>query len=76
MKRIFYYLCSILKQQQTILSMTLWTSTELFQLALPSAPKIDWYALEEPWTQQKNPYSSKPEGDLMDIAKEVIHFIK
>ena len=26
------------------------TSAELFQLALPSAPKIDWYALEEPWT--------------------------
>lgn len=52
------------------------TSTELFQLALPSAPKIDWYALEEPWTLQKNPYSSKPEGNPADIAKEVIHFIK
>ena len=52
------------------------TSAELFQLALPSAPKIDWYALEEPWTLQKNPYSSKPEGNPADIAKEVIHFIK
>ena len=52
------------------------TSAELFQLALTSAPKIDWYALEEPWTLQKNPYSSKPEGNPADIAKEVIHFIK
>ena len=52
------------------------TSAELFQLALPSAPKIDWYALEEPWTLQKNPYSSKPEGNTVDVAKEVIHFIK
>ena len=52
------------------------TSAELFQLALPSAPKIDWYALEEPWTLQKNPYSSKPEGKTVDVAKEVIHFIK
>ena len=52
------------------------TSAELFQLALPSAPKIDWYALEEPWTLQKNPYSSKPEGNPAAIAKEVIHFIK
>ena len=52
------------------------TSAELFKMALPSGPQIDWYALEEPWTLQHNFYSSQPEGNSVDVAKEVIQFIK
>ncbi len=33
--------------------------------------KLDYYALEEPWTLAKNPYSPAPEGNSVDIAKEV-----
>lgn len=52
------------------------TSAELFQMALPSGPQIDWYSIEEPWTLQHNEYSSKPEGNSIDVAKEVINLIK
>lgn len=48
------------------------TSTELFAMALPSGPSIDWYALEEPWTLRTNEYSSLPEGDPIEIAKEIL----
>lgn len=52
------------------------TAEELFQMALPSGPKIDWYAIEEPWTLQHNTYSPQPEGNSVDVAKEVIAMIK
>ncbi len=52
------------------------TAAELFKMALPSGPQIDWYAIEEPWTLQHNVYSSKPEGNSVEVAKEVINFIK
>ena len=52
------------------------TASELFQMALPSGPQIDWYSIEEPWTLQKNPYSAKPEGNSVEVAKKVINFIK
>lgn len=32
---------------------------------------IDWYAMEEPWTLDHTPYSAKPEGSVVDVAKEV-----
>ena len=32
---------------------------------------IDFYALEEPWTLQHNVYVSAPEGDAIDVAREV-----
>lgn len=51
------------------------TSSELFAMALPSGPQIDWYALEEPWTLQTNPYSSTPEGSSIEVAKEIISFL-
>ena len=51
------------------------TASELFQMALPSGPQIDWYALEEPWTQQHNTYSPTAEGSCTETAKEVIKFI-
>ena len=52
------------------------TSSELFAMALPAGPQIDWYAIEEPWTLQHNPYSAKPEGNAIEMAKEVIDFLK
>ncbi len=52
------------------------TSAELFQMALPSGPLIDWYAMEEPWTLQHNPYPTEPEGNSVDVAKEVVEFIR
>ena len=45
------------------------------QLSLQDTPRIDWYGLEEPWTLQKSPYSSKAEGSPIDVAKEVIDCI-
>ncbi|MDE6533629.1 MAG: alpha-N-acetylglucosaminidase [Muribaculaceae bacterium] len=51
------------------------TATELFAMALPSGPEIDWYALEEPWTLKKGGYTSSPEGDPIAIAKEVMEFL-
>ena len=51
------------------------TSTELFAMALPTGPQIDWYAMEEPWTLRKNEYSASPEGDAIEISKEVIDYL-
>ncbi len=47
------------------------STSELFALALEQDVKIDWYALEEPWTLQHNTYTSKPEGDAVAIAQEI-----
>ena len=47
------------------------TTSELFALALEQDVKIDWYALEEPWTLKRNPYTSVPEGDAINIAQEI-----
>jgi len=52
------------------------TASELFQMALPSGPQIDWYSIEEPWTLQHNAYTSKPEGNSVEVAKEVVNFMK
>lgn len=52
------------------------TANELFEMALPKGPQIDWYAIEEPWTLQHNTYRSQPEGNAIDMAKEVIQFLK
>ncbi|MCM1490178.1 MAG: alpha-N-acetylglucosaminidase [Muribaculum sp.] len=51
------------------------TSSELFAMALPSAPVIDWYALEEPWTLGKGGYSSVAIGDPIATAKEILQFL-
>lgn len=51
------------------------TSSELFAMALPSAPVIDWYAMEEPWTLRTEEYTSAPEGDPVETALEVIEFL-
>lgn len=51
------------------------TSNELFAMALPAGPEIDWYALEEPWTLRKGSYTAAPEGDPVDTAAEVIKYL-
>ena len=48
------------------------TAAELFQMALPQEVKLDYYAMEEPWTLQQNPYSAAPEGSPIDVAKEAM----
>ena len=48
------------------------TAAELFQMALPQEVKLDYYAMEEPWTLQQNPYSAVPEGSPVDVAREVM----
>ena len=52
------------------------TADELFQMALPQDLNIDYYALEEPWTLRHNPYTAEPEGDPVDVAKEVMDYLK
>ena len=32
---------------------------------------LDYYAMEEPWTLARNPYTAEPEGDCITTAKEV-----
>ncbi len=51
------------------------TTDELFKLALEQDVDIDWYAIEEPWTLQHNPYSPQPEGQPADVAQEAIRFL-
>lgn len=34
--------------------------------------EIDWYGMEEPWTLQHNPYTTEPEGDCIDTAREIL----
>ena len=51
------------------------TAAELFQMALPQEIKLDYYAMEEPWTLDQTPYSAAPEGSPVDIALEVMQLI-
>ncbi|MBR0275242.1 MAG: alpha-N-acetylglucosaminidase, partial [Prevotella sp.] len=48
------------------------TSAELFAMALPQEVKIDWYAMEEPWTLKQNVYSAEPEGNAVSIARKAM----
>ena len=52
------------------------TAAELFQMALPQEVKLDYYAIEEPWTLRQNPYTAAPEGSPVDIAREVMELLK
>ena len=36
---------------------------------------IDWYAMEEPWTLQHNPYKAEAEGDCIDTAREAMSLL-
>ena len=52
------------------------TAAELFQMALPQEITLDYYAIEEPWTLQHNPYTVAPEGSPVDVAKEVMDMLR
>lgn len=47
------------------------STNELLRIALEKEVKLDFYAMEEPWTLQHNPYSPTAEGDCVDVAKEI-----
>lgn len=49
----------------------IWIDQQMAQLSGTPVKEIDFYAIEEPWTQQTNPYSAQPEGDVIEVAKEV-----
>ena len=51
------------------------TSAELMVMARPQEVQIDWYALEEPWTLRRNPYSAAPEGNALTIARRIIDYL-
>ena len=48
-----------------------WIDCQKAQLDGAPVNAIDFYATEEPWTKQTNPYSSQAEGDVIAVAKEV-----
>ena len=48
-----------------------WIDRQKAQLNGAPVKAIDFYAIEEPWTMQTNPYSSQAEGDVIEVAKEV-----
>lgn len=48
-----------------------WLEQQKAQLNGAPAEKIDFYALEEPWTKQTNSYASQAEGDAIEVAKEI-----
>lgn len=48
-----------------------WIDRQKAQLNGAPVKAIDFYAIEEPWTKQANPYSSQAEGDVIEVAKEV-----
>lgn len=48
-----------------------WIDCQKAQLDGAPMKAIDFYAIEEPWTKQTNPYSSQAEGDVIAVAKEV-----
>lgn len=54
----------------------IWIEQQKAQLNGSPAKDIDFYAIEEKWTQQKNPYSSQPEGDVLETAKEIYNQIR
>lgn len=38
--------------------------------------KLDYYAMEEPWTLAKNLYTAEPEGDCIELAKKAIRLVQ
>ncbi len=48
-----------------------WIDWQIARMDGISVEEIDFYALEEPWTQQTNPYPAEAEGDVVETAREV-----
>lgn len=53
-----------------------WIEQQKAEMDGAPAKKIDFYAMEEPWTLQHNAYSAQPEGDVVSVAKDVYTQIK
>lgn len=51
------------------------TVSELFAMALPQDVKIDYYAIEEPWTMQHNTYTAQAEGDCLEYAADIMKLL-
>lgn len=51
------------------------TSDELFAMARPAGPEIDWYAIEEPWTLCKGGYTCAPDGNSIEVARKVMKYL-
>ncbi len=41
------------------------------ELAGEQPEKVDFFGMDEEWAKQNNPYLSQPEGNAIDVAKEV-----
>ena len=53
-----------------------WSDETVIRYSLPQEVKLDYYAIEEPWTLRQNPYTAAPEGSPVDIAREVMELLK
>ncbi len=49
----------------------IWIDQQATQLDGAPVKEIDFYAIEEPWTLQTNPYPAQAEGNAIEVAKEV-----
>lgn len=49
----------------------IWIDRQTAQLSGAPVQAIDFYAIEEPWTKQTNSYPSLPEGNVIEVAREV-----
>ena len=51
------------------------TTNEELAAAQKRVYNVDWYAMEEPWTHERDTYSSRPEGDCTQLAQEAIEMV-
>ena len=51
------------------------TTNEELAAARKRVYNVDWYAMEEPWTHERDTYSSRPEGDCTQLAQEAIEMV-
>lgn len=48
-----------------------WFNLRLQHWNEPNMPRPDFYAMDEAWTRQHQPYSAAPEGDCVSVARRV-----
>lgn len=49
----------------------IWIDQTSKELRGAAHKNIDWYAIEEAWTKQKNPYSAESEGNCIETARRI-----
>lgn len=52
-----------------------WFEARLFNWGKPWDVRIDYYAMEEPWTKERKPYASKPYTDPVKMARRALQLI-